>query len=74
MLYFKHTAWEIEWQCDIRKESKTDLRKRTDMKDRMNVFSVFGSFVSVHFFIADAVLSFYVYVIHKMNIVFLCFL
>ena len=43
------------------------------MKDRMNVFSEFGPFFPVHFFIADAFLSFYVYVIHKMNIVFVIF-
>lgn len=36
----------------------------------MNVLSVFESFVSVHFFIYDAFLSFCVYVIHKINTVF----
>lgn len=42
-----------ECQYVTKKKNEADL-KGADTKDRMNVLSVFESFISVHFYISDA--------------------
>lgn len=54
------SKWETECQYVTRKKNEADL-KGADTKDRMNVLSVFESFISVHFYISDAFLSLYVF-------------
>lgn len=46
-----------ECQYITRKKNEVDSRKGADTKDRMNVLSIFDSFISVHFYISDAFLS-----------------